>query len=263
MQGAAEPLPQCIAHEREGRTRMLLRFLRADGFDLAAAERRIRSHAEWWLDNADMDVALTSVQDEPAQNVGTPLCTCCGLAPCPHADLIAPAGFDVWGHPVLVARPSVHVPPSIEHSSTWGGVWGRSEPIDPASAAASSAYTASAVRATVHTVARCCDLMARHDMPSDGMLLLFDCRGLSTANWDVEYTKQLVALFGAHFPERAFSVVVLFNSWAVSGLWALVCPLLSKELVARVVFCGHDLGKAAVYLGDDHPYLTAAGHTRV
>ena len=243
MQGATNSIRHCMAHEREDRTRMLLRFLRADGFDLNAAERRIRAHAEWWLDNTDMrmDNALPPVdQDELTPDVGAQRCTCCGIAPCAHADLLYPSGFDVYGHPVLIARPANHVRPA------------GSKPI-------ASTYTANAVRATVHTVARCCDLIARLNLPGDGMLVLYDCRGVTTANWDLEYATQIVAHLGDNFPERIFVVLVVYNSWMLSGLWAMVSALLPKEVVAKVVFCGDDLRKASVHLGDDHPYLAAAG----
>eukprot|EP00747_Dinoflagellata_sp_TGD_P080579 gnl/TRDRNA2_/TRDRNA2_160958_c0_seq1.p1 gnl/TRDRNA2_/TRDRNA2_160958_c0~~gnl/TRDRNA2_/TRDRNA2_160958_c0_seq1.p1 ORF type:complete len:211 (-),score=30.41 gnl/TRDRNA2_/TRDRNA2_160958_c0_seq1:96-728(-) len=92
----ADPVPEVAACKIEGRHRRLLRHLRAENFDVAAAARGIRAHAAAWKKYGMDDFCEEDEFDEAG-----PMYVC---------------GTDRAGRPTVIARPCTHHPQDAQDS---------------------------------------------------------------------------------------------------------------------------------------------------
>jgi hypothetical protein len=233
---SAESKHQHLAPLRgESEMQRNLRFLRANKWNVDEALENLRDHASFWATYFENDNSTNGIGNIQ-RKIDPPSIS--GIFD-QESGLIFRIGSSRFGHPVMVARPSRHLPTSL-----------------PA--------TLLAVQRTVWSVQEACEAV-----PSgmDGIVVLYDCKGLSARNFDLQYSRLVASIFQRHFPERAAAIFVINNSWAVQGLWRLVTPLLDPETRMKIKMCGTDFADVLCGVGSaqdtafftrDHPYVCEA-----
>jgi len=189
---------------------MLLRFLRANEWVVADAAENVRSYTRFWT-----DFGMDSFCDHDEYD---------------ETGVIFRCGESKFGHPVMVARPCVHVPAG-----------------DPK-------VTDVAVRRSVYSVHRCCCEV--DPSVGDGMVVIYDCKGIGLKNMDMKYSRVIAKVLQANFPERVVQILIINNSFAVQSLWNAVKPLLAPETRGKIQMCGCDFEAACTaWISTENPYL--------
>ena len=169
----------------ESRSRMLLRFLRANEWVVADAAENVRSYARWCASRYPSHTLSTipghpaaheitnrylpPARNHPARNHPQRFWIDFGMDSFQDDDeyddtgVIFRCGESKFGHPVMVARPCVHVP------------------------AGNPKVTEAAVRRSVYSVHRCCCEV--DPSVGDGMVVLYDCKGIGLKNMDMKYSR--------------------------------------------------------------------------
>mmetsp|Transcript_119848 Transcript_119848/g.187989 ORF Transcript_119848/g.187989 Transcript_119848/m.187989 type:complete len:159 (+) Transcript_119848:80-556(+) len=137
-------------------------------------------------------------------------------------------GQDLQGRPTLVARPSVHVAHTEEDS--------------------------------LRAVSQCMEVVRNtfQQLPDKEtkLLVLYDLHGAGMKNFDITFTKHLIAGLSASYPNRLEKVVVFNNHWSFNIMWRAISMFLHPETLQKVTFHGRDYrDKLLAYVDASHPCM--------
>eukprot|EP00747_Dinoflagellata_sp_TGD_P168575 gnl/TRDRNA2_/TRDRNA2_195270_c0_seq1.p1 gnl/TRDRNA2_/TRDRNA2_195270_c0~~gnl/TRDRNA2_/TRDRNA2_195270_c0_seq1.p1 ORF type:complete len:339 (-),score=41.45 gnl/TRDRNA2_/TRDRNA2_195270_c0_seq1:55-1071(-) len=140
-------------------------------------------------------------------------------------------GVDRQGQPTIIARPCVHFPVNREESIR-------------------------IARRCIYTMQRCIERM----QPGyEQVNVIYDAKGVQSRNVDHTFAREVIEVFGGHFPGRMARLLVINSHWSLTFFWLAVGPMLSTETRSNILFCGADFSEAlAPFVSLTHPYVQYA-----
>mmetsp|Transcript_28805 Transcript_28805/g.72345 ORF Transcript_28805/g.72345 Transcript_28805/m.72345 type:complete len:376 (-) Transcript_28805:53-1180(-) len=150
-----------------------------------------------------------------------------------HGPMFA-CGEDRWGRPTIICRPCVHFAKDKQESLL-------------------------TAKRCVYTLQACIERLNRRMIANPKIIVIYDCRDLCRRNLDLVFSRAVVPVIEAHFPERLERVLIINSHWTMNFFWSAISLLLAPEVKAKIAVSGSSSGSELLkFVGEDHPYLMYA-----